>query len=79
MRAQKLKRLPRAGDGGTAHATGAGRQPGENMAKSQYERLCVRRTDMRWRDSIAQTYARLRGAEALFLKGDSGKAWPLMC
>ncbi|WP_197202387.1 hypothetical protein [Salmonella enterica] len=22
MRAQKLKRLPRAGDGGTAHATG---------------------------------------------------------
>ncbi|EDC7805381.1 hypothetical protein HZM52_002306 [Salmonella enterica] len=30
-------------------------------------------------DSIAQTCARLRGAEALFLKGDSGKAWPLMC
>ncbi|ELC1634462.1 hypothetical protein RIV54_002194 [Salmonella enterica] len=53
--------------------------PGENVAKSSRERLCVRRTGTRWRDSIAQTCARLRGAEALFLKGDSGRAWPLMC
>ncbi|END5222644.1 hypothetical protein [Salmonella enterica] len=66
MRAQKLKRLLRAGDGGTAHATGAGRQPGENMAKWQRERLSVRRTDTRWRDSLTQACARLRGAETLF-------------
>lgn len=67
VRAQKLKRLPRAGDGGTAHATAAGRQPVENIAKSPCERLCVRRTGSH---SIAKACTCLRDAEALFLKRD---------